>query len=215
LKIIQKRSGYRFSVDPLLLIDFVRVRKGEKIVDLGTGSGIIAISLSHRHGSNRVAALEIDPVMAHMAQRSVELNSLEERVEVLGVDIKEIKKALPPESFQVAVTNPPYGSPLTGRVSTHRRKAAARHGVAGDAGDFICAASYLLRLRGRLYIVFPARRLAELFLMLKKNGIEPKRLQMVCPGRGKNAGLLLLEGVKGGGAGMEVARPLFIQKQGD
>ncbi len=210
MKIIQSNNGYRFSIDAVLLANFVRAKKEDNIIDLGTGSGVIPLILSHRHHDLKITGLELDPHAADMAKRSVELNGLSHRIIVKEGDIREIKTLFPPESFSLVVANPPYGKPGSGHVNPEPGKATARHEIEGGLDDFISAAAYLLKQRERFFLIYPARRLADVISVMRDNGSEPKRMQMVHSREGEGARLILVEGIKGGGVEMEVMKPLYI-----
>ena len=210
LKIIQKKTGYRFSIDAVLLANFAGIKKGAGVVDLGTGSGVIPLILSFRHESITVTGIELDPESADMARRSVELNNLSEKLSIVDGDLRGIKKLFKPESFASALANPPYGKPGTGRINPNGQIASARHEISGDLDDFLGAASYLLKYRGRLSIIYPARRVADVIVGMRRLNVEPKRMQMVHSREGEGASLVLVEGVKGGGVEMEVLKPLYI-----
>ena len=210
LRIIQKRPGYRFSIDAVLLAAFTHVREGERLADLGTGSGVIPLLLAFRHERLNITGLELDPHAAHMAERSVEMNGLSGRISIMEGDLRSVRALLPPESFGLAVANPPYGRLNSGRINADSGIAAARHEIRGSLDDFLAAASYLLKYKGRLSLIYPARRGADVIAGMRKVNIEPKRLRTVHPREGDGANLILVEGVKGGGVEMEVMRPLYI-----
>jgi len=210
LKILQKRDGYRFSLDPVLLCAFARLKEGEKVADLGTGSGIIPLLLASRSGAGRVVGLEIQPDLADRARRSVRLNALEERVEILEGDLRVLPKSLIPRSFDVVLANPPYRRQESGRKAPGAERAAARHELAGGLEDFLAAAASLLKQGGRFYIVYLAERLAELLAAMRRERLEPKRLRCVHSRAAEEARMVLVEGRKGGRSGLTVAPPLFV-----
>jgi tRNA1Val (adenine37-N6)-methyltransferase len=210
LKIIQKRGGYRFSLDPILLCAFARVKEGETVADLGTGSGVIPLLLASRSKAGRIVGMEIQPELADRAGRSVRLNALEGRVEILEGDLRDPPKSLALRSFDVVLSNPPYRRQESGRKAPVAERAAARHELAGGLEDFIEAAAYLLKHGGRFYIVYLAERLAELLEGMRKERLEPKRLRCVHARGGDEARMVLVEGRKGGRAGMAVEPPLFV-----
>lgn len=210
LKIIQKKSGYRFSIDAVLLANFAGIKKGDSVVDLGCGSGVIPLILSFRHESINVTGIELDAESADMANRSVAMNNLSEKISIIEGDIRGIKKLFAPEGFGSALANPPYGKLDTGRINPNEQIATARHEVTGSLDDFFQAASYLLKYKGRFSIIYPARRFADVIAEMRAFNIEPKRIQMVYSREGEGARLILAEGVKGGGVEMEVMKPLYI-----
>ncbi|MBE9535657.1 MAG: tRNA1(Val) (adenine(37)-N6)-methyltransferase [Proteobacteria bacterium] len=210
LKVIQKKGGYRFSIDAVLLADFTRVKKKDVIADLGTGCGLIPLILSRKAMQSRICGIELDAAAAEMAARSIRLNKLSEKISIAQADVRAIRALYTAESFDLVTTNPPYGRPDSGRINPTKEVAEARHEIAGSLDDFLAAAVYLLKYGGRLSLVYPARRLADLMEGLRKRGIEPKRLRTVHSRLGEGAKLVLLEGIKGGGVEMEVMRPLYI-----
>ena len=210
LKIIQKSGGYRFSLDPILLCAFARIEEGDTVTDLGTGSGVIPLLLAVRTSVKRVVGVELQPELADRARRSVLLNRLEEKVEILEGDLRVLPKNLAPQSFDVVLSNPPYRRAGTGRKAPAAERAAARHELAGGLEDFLRAASFMLRHGGRFYIVYLAERLAELLAMMRRERLEPKRLRCVHSRAGERGRMVLVEARKGGGEGLSIEPPLFI-----
>ncbi len=210
LKIIQPKRGYRFSIDALLLANFTLVKKRANVADLGTGSGVVPLVLSFLHPGASITGVEIDAETADRARRSVALNNLAEKIDIVCGDVRSVETLLSPGSFDTVVANPPYGKIETGRINPEGKTAAARHELAGGLDDFIKAAACLLKPKGRFSLVYPARRLSDAMAEMRKGGVEPKRLRMVHSREGAAAKLVLLEGVKGGGVEMEVMAPLVI-----
>ncbi len=214
LAIIQRKGGYRFSIDALLLAYFVKVHGREKIVDLGTGSGIIPLILASLYPSVRVIGLEIQEEMVGRALRSVSLNRLEKRVGIVQGDIRSIKQIFPPQSFDAAVCNPPYRGQTSGRINPDPERRVARHEIKGCLRDFLRAGSYLLRRRGRVTLVYPATRMIDLLHAMRQEGIEPKRLRLVHSFERTAATLVLAEGVKGARSELKIMPPLVIYTRG-
>jgi len=210
LRLYQSRVGYRFSLDALLLAHFVIVKARERIIDLGAGNGTIALLLSHLHPGASITGVEVQPAMVERAQRSVALNGLQERVAVVPGDLREIGALFAPSTFDVVVSNPPFRKPSSGRISPHQERQIARHELKGALRDFLAAAAYLLRPKGRLALIYSAERAVELLAALRGAGLEPKRLRWVHSFAGDAALLLLVEAVKGGRSGVEVAAPLIV-----
>jgi tRNA1Val (adenine37-N6)-methyltransferase len=210
LKIIQAKRGYRFSLDPVLLCAFAKVAKGEVVADLGTGSGVVPLLLAARTGAKKIVGVEIQPELAGRARRSVLLNCLQDRIDILEGDLRELQGRLEPQAFEVVVANPPFRRPGTGRQAPINERAAARHELAGGLVDFLRAATYLLKDGGRFYIVFLAERLAELLAGMRELLLEPKRLRCVHSRAGERGTLVLVEGRKGGRAGLAMDPPLFV-----
>lgn len=214
LRLYQSRTGYRFSIDALLLAHFVTVKAGERVVDLGAGNGAVTFLLSHLHPSATLTGVEVQPAMAERTRRAVLLNKLQERVAVVAGDLRRIAKLLPPSSRDVVVSNPPFRKPTSGRVSSNRERQLARHEFAGGLADFIAAAVHALRPKGRFALVYSAERAVELLAKLRRAGLEPKRLRWVHSFASDDALLVLVEAVKGGRSGVAVGPPLVIYREG-
>jgi tRNA1Val (adenine37-N6)-methyltransferase len=210
LRIIQGERGYRFSIDPILLCGFSRVEKGETAVDLGTGSGVIPLVMARRSGSHRLVGIECQGGLADRARRSVRLNALEDRVRIVEADLRKIGDVLPRGAFDVVLSNPPFRATGTGRQAPLSERAAARHELAGGIDDFLAAAAFLLREKGRVYLIFLAERLVELLETMHRHQLEPKRLRAVHSRAGTDARMVLVEGRKGGRAGMTIEAPLYV-----
>jgi tRNA1Val (adenine37-N6)-methyltransferase len=210
LRVIQKRDGYRFSLDPVLLCDFARIVPDTTVCDLGTGSGVIPLLLAQNASAASIIGVEVQPELADRARRSVEFNGLRERVTILGHDLRRIREKLPAESCQAVLANPPFRKPASGRVSPRTERALARHEVQGGLTDFLDAAAWLLPTGGRFFVVYLAERLAELMTVMRQVGIEPKRLRCIHSRIGEEARMVLAEGRKGSGPGLKVEPPLYV-----
>ena len=213
--VIQRRGGFRFSLDSLLLARFVELRGRERIVDLGTGNGVIALSLAALNGGVEVVGLELQEAMIDRAVRGAALNGLGERVRMVRGDVRDVEKDFPAGSFEVAVCNPPYRPRRSGRVNPDRERLVARHEVEGELADFVRAGVYLLRHRGRMCLVYPSERAVELFSVMRQHGLEPRRVRFVHSFAGAAATLILAEGVKGARTGLRVLPPLVIYRGED
>lgn len=213
VRLYQRRSGYRVSLDALLLAYFTRLRRGDKIVDLGTGNGVMPLILAYRYPWAGITGVELQEPMVKRARKNVRLNGLEDRVEILTGDVRAIEKVAPAESFHAAVCNPPFRKHTSGRVSPDDEKRVARHETEGTLGDFLRAAFFLLRAKGRLTIIYPAVRAIDLLVEMRRTGIEPKRLRMVHSFVDATATLVLVEGVKGGRSGFEILAPMIIYQR--
>ena len=212
IKLLQHRRGYRFSVDAPILASFVRLKRGERVVDLGTGNGVILLILARRFPqAGEMVGVEIQEGLAELASRNVELNGLGGLIRVLHGDIRECRRLFGPESFDVVVSNPPYYPLGRGRINPEDERAIARHEVMATVGDVVEASRYLLKGGGRVYYVYPARRAVTLLAEMRRRSIEPKRMRWVHPFPAKGAEMVLVEGVKGAKEGLEVEPPLVVQ----
>jgi len=213
LKIIQKEKGYRFSIDALLLAHFVRLKKKDHLLELGTGSGVISLILARRWCCERVVGAEIQEDLHEMALRNVVLNGLAHQVSIIPCDVRRIEAFLEAKSFDAVVINPPYRKMSSGRINPDDQKAMARHEIGGTLGDFLKAAVYVLKERGRLFIIYPAARVVELFTRMRMFRLEPKRVRVVHSYEDSEGEFLLAEGRKGGREALKVLPPLFIYDQ--
>ena len=210
LRIIQRKRGYRFSLDSLLIAHFANIQKGDDMIDLGTGSGIIALILAQRFHCGRVLGIEIQDELVAIAKRNVVLNDLAGHIEMRRGDVRCPETFCRPQSFSAAVFNPPYRRLRSGRTNSDSEKAVARHEIEGTIADFLAAAVYALRPEGHVYAIYPAARIVELIARMRESRIEPKRLRMVHSRLDGGGEFVLVEGVKGGREGLNVAPPLFI-----
>lgn len=210
LSIIQRKRGYRFSLDAVLLAYSVSPRGSETVIDLGTGNGVIPLILAYLYPSLRVVGLEIQESMVERALRNVALNRLEERVEICRGDVRSVARIFSPASFDRVVSNPPYRKPRSGRRSPDPEKRIARHEVEGSLRDFVRAGSYLLGYGGKMALVYPAARAMDLLQTMREEGLEPKRMRWVHSFANSPASLILVEGTKGGRSEAEILPPLVV-----
>lgn len=212
-EIIQHPGKFCFGMDAVLLSNFARVKKGERVLDLGTGTGIIPILLTAKTEGERFIGLEIQEESADMARRSVMHNHLEEKVEIVTGDIKEAADIFGLASFDVITTNPPYMIGQHGIANPSDAKAIARHEVLCTLEDILRESARLLKPRGRFYMVHRPFRLAEILSKMIEVGIEPKRMRMVHPFIDKEPNMVLIEGMRGANSRMTVERPLIVYKE--
>ena len=214
-RIIQKKKGFCFGMDAVLLSGFAQVKEGEVAVDLGTGTGIIPILLEAKTKGKHFTGLEIQKEVAEMAERSVRLNHLEDRVDIVRGDIKEASRLFGKASFDVVTSNPPYMNDNHGLKNPDLPKAIARHEVFCTLDDVCREASLLLRSGERFYMVHRPHRLTEIITALKTYRLEPKRMKLVHPFADKDANMVLIEAVRGGRSMMKVEAPVIVyQKPG-
>ena len=209
LKLIQSKTGYRFSIDAILLSQFVTVKRGDRIIDLGTGCGIIPLILLLTKPVGHTFGLEIQKDLADQAARNIVLNGYENRMAVIMGDIKHPPFA--PSSADVVTCNPPYRPKNSGRINPDLQRAIARHEMLASLDDILNAASRTLRAKGRLAMIYPAVRLVEVLVRMRGFNLEPKRIRIVYPGMESEAKLALVEASLGGRKGLKVLPPLFDQ----
>lgn len=212
LQVIQKKKGYRFSIDAVLLSRFVTILRNEKVIDLGTGCGILPLLLSQTTKAFSFVGIEIQEGLAECARKNVLLNHLENRVSILQQDFGKLTKTFPPGSFDVVLSNPPYRRSRSGRINVSTEKAIARHEIRATLEDLALASSHLLPNKGRCYVIFPAARAIDLLVTLRSRELEPKRLQFVHSRSGGDAKLILVESVKASGVELKVATPITLNK---
>ena len=212
-QIIQKKDGFCFGMDAVLLSGFAAVKPGEKAIDLGTGTGIIPILLEAKYEGEHYTGLEIQDEVAEMAARSVALNHLEEKVSIVKGDIKEASRLFGAASFDVVTSNPPYMNDAHGLKNPDLPKAIARHEVLCTLDDVAREAAKLLRPGGRFYMVHRPHRLIEIITALTKYKLEPKRMKMVHPFVDKEANMVLIEAVRGGKSMIKVEAPIVVYKE--
>ncbi len=209
LKLIQSKTGYRFSIDAILLSQFVTIKRGDRVVDLGTGCGIIPLILLLTKPVGYTFGLEIQKDLADQAARNTVLNGYERKMGVILGDIKHPPFA--PSSADVVTCNPPYRPKNSGRINPDLQRAIARHEMLASLDDILTATSRILRAKGRLAMIYPAVRLVEVFVRMKGFNLEPKRLRIVYPGMKSEAKLALIEASLGGRKGLKVLPPLLDQ----
>lgn len=212
-KIIQNPEKFCFGMDAVLLSGFARVKAGARVLDLGTGTGIIPILLEAKTEAAHLTGLEIQPESADMARRSVALNGLEKKIDIVRGDIKEADKIFEAASFDVITCNPPYMIGHHGLQNIQDSKAIARHEILCTLEDVIRVSGKLLRPGGNLFLVHRPFRLSEIIVTLTKYRIEPKRMQMVYPYADKEPNMVLLEANRGGNPRMKVEKPLIVYKE--
>lgn len=210
LQIIQNTNAFRFGMDAVLLADFARLRPRDKVADMGTGTGILPLLLSQKEPEAVFEAFEIQPEIADMADRSVRLNGLEQRIRVHVADMREAAEQIGRESMDTVVCNPPYGKRGGTLVSESESVLIARHETDCSIQGVACACAAVLRNHGRLSIVFPAQRMLELCDALREKRLEPKRARMVCAKADRAPYLLLLEAVKNARPSLLWLPPLVV-----
>lgn len=210
LRLYQKRQGYRFSVDSLVLAAFAQKRAAGTVADLGTGSGILPIILSKTTAVKAITGIEVQEDLARLAQKNVALNQCETRVTIVHADIRAIIKTFTAGSFDTVISNPPFYPAPSGRINPDRQKAISRHELCGTLTDFLHTSQHLLKVSGKFLAIYPCVRVVDLIGEMRAIGIEPKTLQFIHPKCDEPANLLLVEGVKGAGREAKVLAPLVL-----
>lgn len=208
--IIQNPNKFCFGMDAVLLSGFARAKKGEKVIDLGTGTGIIPILMEAKTQGESFIGLEIQPESADMARRSVALNHLEHKISIVEGDIKSASTLFGKNCFQVVTSNPPYMTDMHGLKNPEEPKAIARHEVLCSLDDVVREASALLGFGGRFYMVHRPFRLVEIFAAMTKYKLEPKRMKMVHPFVDREPNMVLIEAIKGAKSRITVEKPLIV-----
>lgn len=212
-RIIQNEKKFCFGMDAVLLSGFARAGKGERVLDLGTGTGIIPILMEAKTEGESFTGLEIQEEMAEMAARSVKLNGLEEKVSIIQGDLKEASKRFGKASFDVVTCNPPYMNQNHGLKNPDEPKAIARHELLCSFADVAREAAALLKSGGRFYLVHRPHRLTEIFETLRAYKLEPKRMKFVHPFVDAEANMVLIEAFRGGRPQMRVEAPVIVYEK--
>lgn len=211
--IIQNPKRFCFGMDAVLLSGFANVKTGERVLDLGTGTGIIPILLEAKTEGRHFTGLEIQPESADMARRSVALNHLESVIDIVTGDIKDASSYFGASSFDVITTNPPYMIGKHGLRNEQDAKAVARHEVLCTLDDILRESARLLVPKGRFYMVHRPFRLAEIMCKMTAHGIEPKRMRLVYPYIDREPNMVLIEGLRGGKSRITVEKPLIVYRE--
>lgn len=212
-RIIQDPERFCFGMDAVLLSGFAKAKEGDNVLDLGTGTGIIPILMEAKTRATHFTGLEIQSESADMAARSVKLNHLEEKIEIVIGDIKEAVSLFGAASFDVVTCNPPYMTEHHGLTNPKAPKAIARHELLCTLEDVISQAARLLKPGGNFYLVHRPFRLADIIVLLRQYKMEPKRMKMVYPFINKEPNMVLIEANRGGRARMSVEKPLIVYRE--
>jgi tRNA1Val (adenine37-N6)-methyltransferase len=210
IKLYQRKEGYRFSVDALLLYSFVNVRHVKDAVDLGAGSGVIGLLLARKYSGARVLLVELQQSLYRLSERNIVLNGFGDRVSAVLKDISSLHGAYPAMSYDLAVSNPPFRKPTSGRLSRGEERAVARHEIRLRLPELAKCASHLLRSRGRFFVIYHPERIIEMIDSLRAEHLEPKRIRFVHNDVDAVSKMVLVEAVKDGKAGLKVERPFIL-----
>ncbi|MBR5338169.1 MAG: tRNA1(Val) (adenine(37)-N6)-methyltransferase [Lachnospiraceae bacterium] len=212
-KIIQNTERFCFGMDAVLLSGFADAEEVEKVLDLGTGTGIIPILMSAKTEGEHFTGLEIQPDSADMARRSVLYNDLQDRIDIVTGDIKDAPDIFGASSFDVITTNPPYMIADHGLVNPDEAKAIAKHEILCTLEDVISVSAKVVRPGGRFFMVHRPFRLSEIFVLMSRYKLEPKRMRMVYPYADAEPNMVLIEGIRGGKPRLTVDKPLIVYKE--
>ena len=213
LYVIQNPEKFCFGMDAVLLSGFADIRQNEKVLDMGTGTGIIPFLLKAKDKGSHLTGLEIQEECADMARRSVSYNHLEADIDIVCGDIKEAAEIFGAASFHAVTSNPPYMIGQHGLQNPYMAKAIARHEILCTLEDVVSQTAAVLKDRGRFYMVHRPFRLAEIFQVLMKYKLEPKRMQLVYPYIDREPNMVLIEARKGGNSRITVERPLIVYEK--
>lgn len=211
LKMIQNKEGFCFGIDSILLSDFARnIRKGTKVLDLGTGTGIIATLLCEKTELSEITGIEVQEEVYDMAKRSIQLNHLEDRFKIIQDNILNLNKYFEKNTFDAIVTNPPYKKKETGIQNEDTRKLISRHEIEASIEDFVKISKEMLKDKGEFYIVYRPERLVDLLSIMRKNKIEPKKIRFVYSNIQAVSKLVLVQGVKNAKPFLKLEPNLYI-----
>lgn len=210
LKIIQNKDWFCFGMDAVLLANYCDIKKGSTIVDLGTGTGIIPVLLCGKNDVEKIYALEIQEEVAEMANRTVTLNNLEEKIEIVNIDLKNATEKLGVNKFDVVTSNPPYMTCGSGLLNEEDKKTISRHEVKCDLEDVISTTSRLLKHNGRFFLVHRPNRIVDIFTLLRKYKLEPKNIRFIHPKVGEKPNLVLIKSIKASKPDLKFENPLYI-----
>lgn len=210
LKIIQNTEGFRFGIDAVLLANYCQIKPNSTIVDLGTGTGIIPLILYGKNKVDKIYGVEIQEEVAEMAKRSIMLNGLEDNIEILNINLKNVEEAIEINSIDVVVSNPPYMDVGTGKINPNDKKAISRHELMCELEDVIEKAKRLLKHNGRFFMIHRPNRLTDILYYLRKHKLEPKTLRFIHPKATKAPNLVLIKSIKAAKPELRIEQPLYV-----
>lgn len=213
LKIIQNNLGFCFGIDSVILANFAKqIKPNSRVIDLGTGTGIIGLLLCKKTKLKEIKGIEIQKDVAEMAKRSIQLNKLEDKFQIINQDINKIfeNKELEKNSYDVIVTNPPYKEVGTGVTNEDETKFISRHEIKATLTDFLKTASQLLKNKGEIYMVHKPERIVDIFQKMRENKLEPKELKIIYSNKNSEACLIIIKAVKGAKKFLKILEPIYI-----
>jgi len=215
LRLIQKPEDFCYGIDAVLLATFAQIRKSDRVIDLGTGTGIIPMILSHRTEASEILGVEVQQESFERGLRNIVLNDLSSRVRLIHGDVKHLikEKMVSKHSFDVVLTNPPYIKSDGGVKNKECARTIARHETTAGLSDFVSEASLLLKDRGDFYMVHRPNRLVDISILCRQHKLEPKELRLVSPNKDTAPNILLLHCVKHGRPELKFLDPLYVYKE--
>ena len=212
IQVKQNRSGYRFSIDTVLLAWHTRTRPDDTVLDLGTGCGIIPIILAYRYPEIKVYGIEVQKDLADIAKLNIKENDMDDRVFIRCMDMKLLNHGITSGPVDLVVCNPPFRKARSGKINPDPQRAIARHEIKTTLQDVIKTAHTMLSTSGRFVIIYPAERMTDILSQMRTTGIEPKWIRMVHSEKDANAKLILIEGRKGARPALKIVPPLIIYR---
>lgn len=213
IQVKQNRSGYRFSIDSVLLAWYANPCMNDTILDLGTGCGIIPMILAYRNPGVKIYGIEIQTELAEIARLNIAENNMEGQITIRCMDMKSLKQDVTLGPVDLVVSNPPFRKVKSGRINPDQQRAIARHEIKTTLYDVVEAARCMLKTSGRFAMVYPAERMTDVLTQMRNSGIEPKSIRMVHSGKATKAKMILVEGKKGGRSGLKIGSPLIIYRE--
>lgn len=207
-KIMQDKNGFRFSIDPIILVDFVKIhKKNSKILDIGTGNGIIPVLLVMKNKAFDIDGIEIQESVSNLARENIKLNNLEENIKIINEDVKKYKMG---NTYDIILSNPPYMTLDGKKINETNAKAIARHEIKLNLEDLIKSAKRLLKPKGTFYLVHRSYRMIEICKILEENNFSVSRIKFAYAKKDMNSNLVLIEAQKGKKAKLEIEEPLYL-----
>ncbi|MDP4144246.1 MAG: tRNA1(Val) (adenine(37)-N6)-methyltransferase [Bacillota bacterium] len=213
IHVIQKKTAFRFGVDAVLLANYARVKKGSRVIDLCTGTGIIPFIIAGKTEASNITGIEIQSEMVEMSDRTVLYNNLQNRINFINGDLKDLRLLKGLEKSDVVTVNPPYKLHNSGLINPNDKNAIARHEICCKLEDVIIACKTVLKDNGRMYMIHRPDRLVDIMCLMRKHKLEPKSIRMIHPSISKAPNILLIEGQKNGGSFLKWEAPLYIHTE--
>lgn len=213
VSVIQERAGYRFSIDAVILAHHVRPKPGERVVDLGTGCGIVPLIVAYRYPAVHMFGIEVQKELADIANDNVRNNGMHETVRIVHRDMQTLQQAMFQGPVDIVVSNPPFRKAHSGRVNPNRQRAVARHEISVTLPDVVKTAGDILKTAGLFVLIYTSERLPELVQHMKSCGLEPKNVRFIHSRRNSESKLMMMEGIKQGRPGLKVGPPIVIYNE--